>query len=220
MYGSLEDFPLRQIKFVRTRTSVLKVTTNLLKERSFDEITVDEICQKSQISRGTFFNYFPQKDFIFYYYLRIFTIKIAKRMENWNKDITFREQLEDIYKWFDEESQYPNFIKFYIYCLLENKKDNDMKLTEAEFVYFFTGIDDEEAYLYYNNLTIAGIIKDLCKQAKAQGEIPKEIEEDKMAKVFLSLLLAPFITHNVLETDTKPEELLEIILDRFFPCIV
>lgn len=220
MYGSLEDFPLRQIKFVRTRTSVLKVTTNLLKERSFDEITVDEICQKSQISRGTFFNYFPQKDFIFYYYLRIFTIKIAKRMENWDKNITFREKLENIYKWFDEESQYPNFIKSYIHCLLESNKDNDMKLTEAEFVYFFTGIEEEKAYLYYNNLTIAGIIRDLCKQAKAQGEIPKEIGEDKMAKVFLALLLAPFITHNVLETDTKPEELLEIILDRFFPCIV
>jgi len=219
MYGSLEDFPLRQIKFVRTRTSVLKVTTNLLKERGFNEITVDEICQKSQISRGTFFNYFPQKDFIFYYYLRIFTIKIVKRIENWDENISFREKLESIYKWFDEESQYPNFIKSYIHCLLESKKDNDMKLTEAEFVYFFTGIDSEEAYLYYNNLTIGGIIRDLCKQAKVKGEISKEIEDDKMAKVFLALLVAPFITHSVLETDTKPEELLEIILDRFFPCI-
>lgn len=220
MYGSLEDFPLRQVKFVRTRTSVLKTTTNLLKERSFDEITVDEICQKSQISRGTFFNYFPQKDFIFYYYLRIFTIKIAKRMENWDENISFREKLENIYKWFDEESQYPNFIKAYIHCLLESNKDNDMKLTEAEFVYFFTGIENEEAYSFYNNLTIGGIIRDLCKEGKAKGEIPKEIEVDKMAKVLLALLVAPFITYRVLETDTKPEKLLEIILDRFFPCIV
>lgn len=215
MYGSLEEFPLRQIKFVKTRTSILKATTNLLKEKNFDQITIDEICQKSQISRGTFFNYFPQKDYIFYYYLRVFTIKISKRMENWAKDISFRQQLEHLYTWFDEESQYPNFIKSYIYYLLENEKNNDMKLTAAEFVYFFTGIEDDQAYLYYNDLTIEAIIMDLCEKAKVKGEISKELEDDQLAKILLALLVAPFITHQVLESNTKPEELLAIILDRF-----
>ena len=214
MYGSLEDLPLRQIKFVKTRTSVLKTTTNLLKEKDFEQITIDEICQKSQISRGTFFNYFPQKSFIFYYYLRIFTIKIAKRMENWDENISFRKQLEGIYTWFDEESQYPNFVSSYIHYLLENESGNDMKLTAAEFVYFFTGIEDEEAYLYYNNLTIEGIVRDLCKKAKVKGELSGQIEDEKVGKIFLALLVAPFITNNALETHTDPGELLRIILDR------
>ena len=215
MYGSLEDFPLRQIKFVKTRTSVLKATTNLLKEKDFEQITIDEICQKSQISRGTFFNYFPQKNFIFYYYMRIFTIKIAKRMENWDKNISFREKLECISIWFDEESQYPNFISSYIHYLLDNEETNDMKLTAAEFVYFFTGIEDEKAYIYYNNLSIEGIIRELCKQAKEKGELSQSIDDDKVAKMFLSFLLGPFITHKILETHTEPRELFGIILDKF-----
>ncbi|HHX62750.1 MAG TPA: TetR/AcrR family transcriptional regulator [Epulopiscium sp.] len=214
MYGSLEDFPLRQIKFVRTRNSVLKATTNLLKEKTFDEITVDEICLKSQISRGTFFNYFPQKSHIFYYYMRIFTIKIMQRIRHWDKDMRFREQMEHIYTWFDEESQYPNFVKSYIYYLLEDgSSQNTMKLTEAEFVYFFTGIEDD--YQYYNNITITGIIKDLCMTAKEKGELPFNIDDDKLAKVFLAFLVGPFITHKGLEGNVNPRELFDVILDGF-----
>lgn len=214
MYGSLEDFPLRQIKFVRTRNSVLKATTNLLKEKTFDEITVDEICLKSQISRGTFFNYFPQKSHIFYYYMRIFTIKIMQRIRHWDKDMRFREQMEHIYTWFDEESQYPNFVNSYIHYLLEDgSSQNTMKLTEAEFVYFFTGIEDD--FQYYNNITITGIIKDLCITAKSKGELPFNIDDEKLAKVFLAFLVGPFITHKGLEGNVNPRELFEVILDGF-----
>ena len=216
MYGSLEDFPLRQIKFVRIRNSVLKATTNLLKEKEFDEITVDEICQKSQISRGTFFNYFSQKSYIFHYYMRIFTVKIMQRIRLWDKDMTFREQMEHLYAWFDEESQYPNFLKSYIYYLLEDgSHNNTIKLTEAEFVYFFTGIEKEEDYQYYNNLTMAGILKDLCIKAKENGELVLNIEDDQMAELFLAFLVGPFIIHKGLESGTNPRELFNVMLDGF-----
>lgn len=216
MYGSLEDFPLRQIKFVRTRNSVLKATTNLLKEKTFDEITVDEICQKSQISRGTFFNYFPQKDHIFYYYMRIFTIKVMQRTDHWDEDMTLREQIEQLYTWFDEENQYPNFVKSYIYYLLEDgSRNNNIKLTEAEFVYFFTGIESEEDFKYYNDLTITDIIKELCIKAREKGELSLEKDDEHMAKVFLIFLIGPFITYKGSESSTNPRELFDVILDGF-----
>lgn len=216
MYGSLEGFPLRQIKFVKTRNSVLKATIYLLKEKSFDEITIDEICQRSQISRGTFFNYFSQKSHIFYYYMRIFTIKIMQRMQYWEKDLTFREQMDYIYTWFDEESQFPNFVSSYIYYLLEDgSSKNNIKLTEAEFVYFFTGIETQEDYNYYNNLTVEGIIKALCVKAKEKGELSAAISDDQGAKVFLALLVGPFITHKGLEPYVEPKELFNLILDIF-----
>lgn len=216
MYESLEKFPLRQIKFVRTRNSVLKSTQNLLKSKEFNEITVDEICQRSQISRGTFFNYFPQKSHIFYYYMRIFTIRIIQRMHHWDKDMTFREQMDYLYTWFDEESQYPHFVKSYIYYLLDDgSRNNNIKLTEAEFVYFFTGIEKEEEYQYYNNLTMTGIIKDLCIKAKEREEISSSIDAEQLAKVFLAFLVGPFITHRGGEGTADPRELFNIMLDGF-----
>lgn len=216
MYGSLDDFPLRQRKFVKTRNSVLKATTHLLKEKSFDEITVDEICHKSQISRGTFFNYFLQKNHIFHYYVRIFTIKIMLRIQHWDNHMTLKDQLKQLYIWFNEESQYPNFVNAYINYLLEDGSRNNMiRLTEAEFVYFFTGLEDKDAYEYYNNLTIEDIIKDLYMASQEKGQAPQDSDPNHMAKVFLSFLISPFITYKALETDTDPNILFDIILDGF-----
>lgn len=214
MYGSLENFPLRQVNFVKTRTSVLKAVTRLLKKKTIDEITVDEICKITKISRGTFFNYFPHKDYVFYYYLKIFTIKIAQRIKLWEPDISFRDQLTQIYIWFSEESQYPGFVSAFIkYLLDEGEFKNDVKLTVAEFVYFFNGIEGEKEYVYYNGLTIEDIIQDLCSQAKANGEIPLDIDASKLGKVFLAFLLVPFIADKTSKTEVLQEELFNIILD-------
>ena len=81
MYESLENFPLRKINFVKTRTTILKAVSHLLKEKDFSSITVDEICQRAQISRGTFFNYFSTKEHVFHYFLKIFTIRISLRIK-------------------------------------------------------------------------------------------------------------------------------------------
>lgn len=214
MYGSLEDFPLREKKFVRTRNSILKATTQLLEEKEFKAITVDDICTNSQISRGTFFNYFPQKSHVFHYYVRIFTIKMMKRIENWDEDLPFKEQMEAIYRWFGQESQYPDFVNAYIdYLLEEGASNNTIKLTKAEFVYFFTDIDSEDEYAYYNNLSIEGIIKDLCIKAKEKGEIANNIEDNQIAKVLLTFLVGPFITYKGLEPHARPRELFDIMLE-------
>lgn len=188
----------------------------LLKEKTFEEITVDEICQRSEISRGTFFNYFPQKSHIFYYYMRIFTIKIMQRMRHWDVDMPFKEQMAHIYKWFDEENQFPNFVSSYIdYLLEEGSSHNKIKLTEAEFVYFFTGIETEEDYEYYNNLTIEGIIKEIGIKAKERGEISASLSDDYVAKVFLIILVGPFITHKGLTPHANPRHLFEVVLESF-----
>lgn len=148
--------------------------------------------------------------------MRIFTIKIMQRMQYWEKDLTFREQMDYIYTWFDEESQFPNFVSSYIYYLLEDgSSKNNIKLTEAEFVYFFTGIETQEDYNYYNNLTVEGIIKALCVKAKEKGELSAAISDDQGAKVFLALLVGPFITHKGLEPYVEPKELFNLILDIF-----
>ncbi len=215
MYGSLDGFPLRQVKFVRTRNTILKTTINLLKEKEFDKITVDEICKQSQISRGTFFNYFPQKNHIFHYYMRIFTIKIMQRIRHWDSDMPFREQMAQLYTWFDEESQYPDFVKAYIYYLLEDGSGNNIKLTEAEFVYFFTGIEGEEEFADYNNLTVVGIIEGLCSKAKDKGELALGIDNEIMAKVFLAFLVGPFIACKGSGQETDPRALFDIILEGF-----
>lgn len=196
-YESLEKFSLRKINYVKTRTTILKTVNNLLREESFDDITVDEICQKAQISRGTFFNYFSTKDHVFHYFLRIFTIKIALRMKEWDQSLTFEQKLEKIYEWFKEEKQYPNFLTSFINFILKvGEEENEMKLIDAEFVYFFNGITEEE-YSEYNELTIGKIFEIICKNAKAKGEIKSEHTEKELSARMLGVVTATYLSDDV-----------------------
>lgn len=193
MYQSLEHFSLRKINFVKTRTTILKAVLNLLKEKDFSSITIDEICQRAQISRGTFFNYFSTKEHVFHYYLRIFTIKIALRIKNWKKGKSFKDKINEIYKWFNEETQYSKFINnFFNFLITVGEEYNEMKLTDAEFVYFYNGIDDEE-YSYYNSLTFSKIFSDICEEAKKEGNILLDLSSDKLASILMGALVGSYL---------------------------
>ena len=57
----LKEFPLRERKKAQTRLSILDAVIELLYDKPLVNITVEEICDGIQISKGTFFQYFPQK---------------------------------------------------------------------------------------------------------------------------------------------------------------
>ncbi len=52
---------LRERKKARTRESIEKAALRLALKRGYDGMTVDDICRMAEISRMTFFNYFPSK---------------------------------------------------------------------------------------------------------------------------------------------------------------
>lgn len=58
---SLKKFSLRERKKAQTRLSILDAVIKRLYDNPLVNITVEEICDDVQISKGTFFQYFPQK---------------------------------------------------------------------------------------------------------------------------------------------------------------
>lgn len=197
MYQSLENFSLRKINYVKTRTTILKTTATLLKQKEFADITVDEICQKAQISRGTFFNYFSTKEHIFHYFIRIFTIKIALRMKKWDDSMSFEDKINTIYKWFLEEKQYSKFISSYInFVLTVGEEANEMKLIDAEFIYFFGNLKEED-YAYYNELTLNKLFMQLCKEAKEKGEITLDYSEKELSSIVVGEIAGAYLSDHV-----------------------
>ncbi|HMI67255.1 MAG TPA: TetR/AcrR family transcriptional regulator [Cyclobacteriaceae bacterium] len=68
---------LRKEKAARLKLSVLDQTLKLIGKKSFDDLYVDEICDKSKISKVTLFKYFPQKEEILLYFFRVWCLRRA-----------------------------------------------------------------------------------------------------------------------------------------------
>lgn len=84
---------LRKEKAARLKIHVLDTTLKLIGKRSFEELFVDDICERVKISKVTLFKYFPQKEDILLYYLRIWcltrSVELAQKSREGLNGITF-----------------------------------------------------------------------------------------------------------------------------------
>lgn len=57
----------RERKKEETRHRIFRAAIDLFRERGFEATTVDDITEKADVAKGTFFNYFPRKDAVLAY---------------------------------------------------------------------------------------------------------------------------------------------------------
>ena len=57
----------RERKKEETKERILKDALKLFKQKGLEETTVDEIAEKADVAKGTFFNYFPRKEAVLGY---------------------------------------------------------------------------------------------------------------------------------------------------------
>jgi AcrR family transcriptional regulator len=73
---------LRERKKAKVRDALIQAAMKLFTEKGFEETTIDEIVESADVSRRTFFRYFPSKDLIVFphqdIYLEYFSGLLAK----------------------------------------------------------------------------------------------------------------------------------------------
>jgi len=52
----------RERKKEETKERIFQAAMSLFQEKGFDATTIEEICTKADVAKGTFFNYFPRKE--------------------------------------------------------------------------------------------------------------------------------------------------------------
>ncbi len=75
----LHDIPLRERKQARSRLALLNAAVERMREKALADITVEELCQAAEVSKGTFFRYFARKVDLIFYYIRLWSIEVTWR---------------------------------------------------------------------------------------------------------------------------------------------
>jgi AcrR family transcriptional regulator len=58
---------LREMRKKQTKEAIIKHAIELFKQKGYENVTVEEITTACGIAKGTFFNYFPKKEYILLY---------------------------------------------------------------------------------------------------------------------------------------------------------
>lgn len=91
---------LRKEKAARLKLSILEHTLKLIGRRPFEDLYVEDICKRVKISKVTLFKYFPVKEDILSYYLRVWCLRRTVELKERPK-----EGLQGVQYLFDKLSE-------------------------------------------------------------------------------------------------------------------
>ena len=146
----------RQAQAIKTRNKIYKIAFDLMKQKGFDNITIEDISKKAGVSVGTFYHYFKSKnDILFEIYHRAdeyFNDKVLNKLKSDNS-------LEQIVEFFNHYGEYS-------------------KLTGIDFTkqLYNTG----NKFFIKKDRDMLNILKDIIKYGQDRGEISNNAEAEEI----------------------------------------
>jgi AcrR family transcriptional regulator len=182
---------LRKEKAARLKVQVLEHTLKLIGKKAFDDIYVEDICEKVKISKVTFFKYFPQKEDVLLYHFRIWCLGRSVELKQKPKD-----GLQGVYYLLDKLSEecenHPGLMLSLIGYLSDFKrppKPFPVKPEEKKLLF-----PDVEDIVATEILSLDQMLEKFTLEAIFRKEITKSSSTRDITNLFNTILLGSIIT--------------------------
>jgi AcrR family transcriptional regulator len=190
-----QELSLRERKKRETRQRILGAAVELFQNQGFDQTPVDEIAAQANVSRGTFFNYFPNKESL----LREIAVQEF-------------EQLQELAK--DDRTNPPIAKIRHVMHRLAADTLPYLRITR----YVFLGamlypIEDKAP-----NIQLGSILGGLVQEAQRRGEIRASLSPAEIVHAITGAYLAVFFEHiahaeTTLDAVSAVERIIDMILE-------
>jgi len=187
--SNINGIPLRERKQARTRLALLDAAIERMREKALADITVEEICQKVEVSKGTFFRYFPHKTDLILYYIRLWSIEVTWHATRAAGGSPGLAMIEEVFGWtaavFEDHPRL--FAELVALRAFEPQKftrlaqNDQIMVSQAERLLRFPDLDGIESI---PEGTFQRIFRHNLQAAVVKGELPDSID---IADVVLSL---------------------------------
>ncbi len=156
-----------------TKEHILKVSFSLFLQKNYKEVTMQEIVEKTGMSKGAFYHYFESKEQLFLEVISYFAAAITMDYSKLRKD-----SLSQFYHDYIENNANSSFLQkqddanngFNYYTLIFDA----MKL--------FPSFRDQVVETIQNELNAW---KEMVRSARANGEITSPMTDEQIAKMFV-----------------------------------
>lgn len=88
---------LRQKRKEELKEEIFRQSLRLFKEKGYDNVTVDEITRECGIAKGTFYNYFPKKEYVLLHLGLSQMDVFSASLEKCHPDTDIKEKIEKIF---------------------------------------------------------------------------------------------------------------------------
>ncbi|MFH1878432.1 MAG: TetR/AcrR family transcriptional regulator [Candidatus Omnitrophota bacterium] len=187
MFPFEKDIPLRERKQARTKVSLAKEFVAGVEETGYDKISIKEVCERAEVSEGTFYNYFPQKKDIMNYIASLYCVK---SVFDTDQKVSRESPLEYIEAFLiNMVRAMENFSKFsheFIDVMLRERfKPEKTLVPELELFYAFPEYAGKKGFRSENFETL---LDDLISTASEKGLVRKEVSLDDV-RLFIDVVL-------------------------------
>jgi AcrR family transcriptional regulator len=182
-----QQFSLRERKHAKTKVALTMAFVERLKSARLDDISIKEVCDSVDVSEATFYNYFPAKIDLIYYYQQLMDLKIIWETQKRAKRDSFLDRIDVMVDVLVKELNHPYLIyELFSIFVGQKVKPKHIDIPRAERLYAFPkskGIEDIpvmslEDFLYSN-----------LKEAVQHGELPRDVDLSDTMIFLLTIII-------------------------------
>jgi AcrR family transcriptional regulator len=190
----------RERKKEETRSSIIDNAMPLFKEKGFHQTSMEEIAEKSDVSKGTLYNYFPDKESILVGYFQSTIV---------NYGIEIKEATTDC-----------EDLKTKLYSLLDFNKiimEKDKELSTVYLRYRMQTLFTRDPFNNPNRSGFEKIMLEIISELQDKREIRSDIPAMIITRTFLLLTVNYFLSNinakDSIEMDVLKTQLIELFLN-------
>lgn len=167
----------RERKKEKTKDNIIECAVGCFKDKSFNETSMEEIAEKSDVSKGTLYNYFKDKESILAGYFQNIIADYSEEIAS-----NFKEQ-ENV------KVRLNKIVDFINQIILK-----DIELSKIYFRYRFQTFFSNNAFDNDQRSGLENLLLEVIEQAQDNNELRKDISLVIMARNFMLLYMNFFIS--------------------------